>query len=73
MINVTYTIESLSKSDIVAGTTTLKDFCSSHGLSTTRMLTVNGSVETELDLPLSHFADENNLVDIVVSTKLANA
>ena len=73
MINVYYTIESLSKSDIVSGATTLREFCDSHGLSATKQITVNGNIEIDLNRPLSQFADANNSVDIVVSTKLANA
>lgn len=73
MVNVYYYIESLAKSDIVSGATTLREFCDAHGLAATKQITVNGQIETDLNRPLSQFADGNNNVDIVVSTKLANA
>ena len=73
MVQVYYSIESTCKSEIVSGATTLKQFCEEHSISTSRQLTIGGEIVTDVNKPLSTFADDNSIVDIVVSAKMQNA
>lgn len=72
MLKVYYSINCLDREDICPETMTLAEFCNSHGISTTKQITVANMVQNDLNQPLSKFA-EDNTVSIFVSTKEKNA
>lgn len=73
MLQIRYTTEIGGNTDLVPENMTVREFCVSHHLDTTRMMTIGGVAlaAADFDNPLSTYAVDSK-VDILVLAKTQN-